>query len=356
MENLNLLLKIQQNCIRGMGGSLFPTFLKWKRFSNIKGPKYAVMNVSEGEPGIKKDFYLLENFTLEVFEGFKLLLLFFNIKKAWINIQKPYFLKLNKKLMPYIGKLKQQGFDIKLFLENPTYIGGETGTILNSIERKLIEPRPKKPSPSIKGIFGIPTIVHNPETLYKIYLVSKDKYKQTRFATITGDVKNPGVYEVGCSQSIIDILEQTKNLPDFNFFAQIGGNASGIFFDKKQLFQITLLGSGGIRIFNKNTDPIQILTELFSFYKTQSCGKCTPCRQGTFELFYMFSNNKINWQKVSNIINALDKTSFCNLGRSLPPPVLSLINNIMIKNKQYKHLETVFSHYETTIYKHPCKQ
>lgn len=333
MSESNLLTKIEEAGLVGRGGASFPVHLKWQRIKSLNNPKkYVVCNASEGEPGVKKDFHVLKNFATEVFKGMLLTMDFLESKEAYLNINQNYYRELKEKIDPLIAICQKKGYLINIFEEEPSYIGGETGALLNAIEGKKTEPRSSSPSPSLTGIFGCPTLVHNVETFYDVAKVADGTFKATRFSTLLG-VKNPGVYEVLNTQKIAEILRETNNYPDFTFFVQVGGGASGEILTTEQAENHELIGCGSIEVFALETKPQEFLSKLFSFYAKESCGKCTPCRDGSWQLKKIITelkqNSEIPWNKISPIIQAMDKSSFCDLGRSIVLPVRSYAKNIL---------------------------
>ncbi len=333
MPESDLLAKIEKAGLVGRGGASFPVHLKWQRIKSLSNPKkYVVCNASEGEPGVKKDFHVLENFIAEVFKGMILTMDFLGTKEAYLNINKNYYRELKFKIDPLVTICQKKGYLINIFEEEPSYIGGETGALLNAIEGKKTEPRSSSPSPSLKGIFGCPTLVHNVETFYDIARVADGKFKPTRLSTLLG-VRNSGVYEVLNTQKVASILRDTHNYPDFAFFVQVGGGASGEVLTAEQAENHELIGCGSIEVFSLETKPQEFLSKLFSFYAKESCGKCTPCREGSWQLKKIITeleqNNEIPWNKISPIIQAMDKSSFCDLGRSIVLPVRSYAKNIL---------------------------
>lgn len=333
MSESDLLAKIEQAGLVGRGGASFPVHLKWQRIKSLENSKkYVVCNASEGEPSVKKDWHILENFTAEVFKGMVLTMSFLETKEAYLNINQDYYHKLKAKIDPLIAICQKKGYLINVFEEEPSYIGGETGALLNAIEGKKTEPRASSPSPSLAGIFGNPTLVHNVETFYDVARVAAGTFKPTRFSTLLG-VKNPGVYEVASTQKVAEILRETDNYPDFAFFTQIGGGASGEVITAEQAEEHELMGCGSIEVFPLETKPHEFLSKLFGFYARESCGKCTPCRDGSWQLKKIITEIKqseeIPWHKISPIIQAMDQSSFCDLGRSIVLPVRSYVKNIL---------------------------
>ncbi len=338
-EKKELLLKIKEAGLVGRGGASFPVHLKWQRILETEAAeKYVVCNVSEGEPGVKKDFYLLKHEAEKVLAGLRIALDFLDSRTAYFNFNAEYWQRLESQLEPYLAKLRSAGYQLNIFQKEPSYIGGETGALLNAIEGKRTEPRLKPPSPSLTGINGRPVLLHNVETLYDVYLVEKGLYQGNRCYTLGGQVKSPGVYQLPASLSVAEVLRQTDNYPDFAFFAQVGGGASGPVWSQDQLETNPAIGTGSIEVYPLTTPAKQILDKWFKFYRAESCGKCAPCRQGTYELERLLtglsSDQEIPWAKIEPIIETLKKTAFCELGRSLAVPVKTYWQNVWRKNNQ----------------------
>lgn len=328
-----LLAKIEEAGLVGRGGAAFPVHLKWQRIKSLKNPKkYVVCNASEGEIGVEKDLYILKNYPEEVIRGLLLAMDFLGTKEAYINFNKDYYQATRNKIDPLLDLCRKKGYLVSIFQEEPSYIGGETGALLNAIEGKKTQPRPESPSPSLKGIFGYPVLLHNVETLYDVARVSMGNFKPTRFSTILG-VKNEGVYQVGIKQKVANILRETKNYPEFPFFVQVGGGASGEILTSDQAEQAVVGGCGSIEIYKTSPSSKQFLDKIFNFYAKESCGKCTPCRDGSWQLQQMLAEieegSEITWQKIAPIIKVMEKSSYCGLGKSIALPVKSYAKNIL---------------------------
>jgi NADH:ubiquinone oxidoreductase subunit F (NADH-binding) len=125
-------------------------------------------------------------------------------------------------------------------------------------------------------------------------------------------------------------LKKTKNWPDFDFFVQVGGSASGLVLSPDQLKDKTMFGAGSIEIYRADMKPYDLLMKWFKFYSEESCGKCTPCREGTYQLHELLKKHKtIPWKEVMELVDAMEKTSFCALGRSIGLPVKSYRMNVL---------------------------
>jgi NADH:ubiquinone oxidoreductase subunit F (NADH-binding) len=327
---MDLLKKIKKHDLKGRGGANFSVFKKWELVLKAKGKdKYLVINGAEGEPGVRKDEYIIKNYTKELISGIELISAYIKAKKSIIFLNHDYK-KYSKKIKSHI---KNDNIVIVYKPQNAGYIAGEESTILNILEGKRSEPRSRPPFPGESGYKDSPTLIHNIETIYNIYLLSIDKYKENRFYTINGEVKNPGVYYLPVNYTIARILEETNNLPVFKFFVQHGGQASGEIINSSQLTK-QASGCGAITIYSyKNTNHLDLIKRLVDFYFKSSCGKCTPCREGTYRLKQMLSGEKMNWPHFLELIDNLENSSFCALGSSLAIPVKSYLKNV---NSEFK--------------------
>jgi NADH-quinone oxidoreductase subunit F len=330
-----LLAEIEKAELVGRGGAAFPVVGKWRRIRDLDKPKkYVVCNASEGEPDVSKDYFLLEHHPGEVFKGLLLAMDFLETKEGYFYINKHYYQALQTQVDQLLASCQKRGYLVHLFIEEPSYIGGETGSLLNAIEGKKVQPRYKNPSPSVLGIFGVPVLLHNVETLYDVACVAEGTFEHTRLATISGDgVANPDVYRVRSDQNVLDILRQTNNYPSFDFFVQVGGGAAGEVLTSVQAATAVLSGSGSIKVFPKTISPYTFLQQLFAFYDRESCGKCSPCRDGAWQLVQLLAGlneqSELPWAEFSPIIKIMDKGSFCNLGKSIALPVRSYALNIL---------------------------
>src|SRR3989339_516305 len=327
----NILKKIKKANLVGRGGAAYPTYLKWQAVKKEKNfPKYVICNASEGELGLCKDIYILENFPEMVLKGMKIAMDFLGTKYAYFNFNAKYYELVRKRLDPMIKKHGDKGYVLRVFKEKPSYIGGEETALLNPIEGQRVEPRLKPPYPSEKGLFCQPTLIHNVETLFNIAKVEEGTYDVKRFMSVCGKVKNPGVFYFHENYTIEKVLHESKNYPDFDFFVQVGGSASGPVFNMEQIKEKIVTGAGSIEIYDKKMDVKKLLSKWFDFYANESCGKCTPCREGTFQLAKLVKDNKkVPWKEIMEILDTLDKTAFCALGGGVSVGVRSYLENVV---------------------------
>jgi iron-only hydrogenase group A len=333
-----LLEQMAEAGIVGRGGASFPTHLKWKRLKEMLAPQvYVVCNASEGEPGVLKDGYLLEHSPEMVIEGMMVALDFLGAHEAYFNINAHYHERYGRRLEELARVLGEtKGYTFHMFVEHPSYIGGETGALLNAIEGGRTQPRAKKPSPSLAGIHGVPAVVDNVETFYDVARLVSGTFRPTRLVTVTGPVPHPGVYELDREVTVAEALETTGNRPEFAYFAQIGGSASGEVIASEQASTFVVNGCGSIEVYTASTTPFAVLKRWIDFYAAESCGKCGPCREGTFQLREAMSrltaSSPLPWGLIQKTAWLMKIGSFCELGRALYVPIESYMRNVLGMN------------------------
>ncbi|MDD5146134.1 MAG: NADH-ubiquinone oxidoreductase-F iron-sulfur binding region domain-containing protein [Candidatus Pacebacteria bacterium] len=324
MFDKGIIAKLKQKGLTGRGGAGFPTWQKWEAVKNIQADKrYIVCNASEGEPFILKDKYILENYPEEVIYGLKIALKAIPKSEAIIYLNEFYYQQFKNKLEKLIA-----ASPITLFSKPGGYLKGEETTLLNIIEGEKAEPRVKPPYPTEKGLWGKPTLINNVETFYWISKIAKNEYQGHRFYSIEGEVKNRGVFELPETYTIKQILEQTGNYPNFSFFLQVGGGASGAIMTPNELDQ-PIKGAGAILVFNKqNTDPLQLMAGWAEFFIRENCDQCTPCREGVYRLKEALAKGEIKKEAIDEVLLALEKTSFCPLGKSISTPFKTALQKL----------------------------
>jgi len=332
MKN-SFLAKMEKAGLVGRGGAEYPTAKKWLEVKQASGsPKYVICNASEGELGLFKDLYILKNYPEKVVQGMVLALDYLKSKQAFFSINQKYYRQLRPKLIKLVRKYNRQGYNIQFFPKEPSYIGGEETALLNAIEGKRTEPRLKPPYPSSAGLFGKPTLINNVETFYNIACLKDNTFIDNRFYSVSGKVKNKGVYFLPADLTIEQILKRTDNYPDFEFFIQAGGSAAGLVFNSKQIKKQKMAGAGGLEVYDKKTNAKKVILRWLEFYQQESCGKCGPCRMGTFQLYDLIKRRKnIPWKELFEIFESTEQTSFCALGKSVSLPIMSYYKNVFKK-------------------------
>lgn len=340
-----VILELKKSLLRGRGGAGFPTGLKWEAtFCDKADIKYVVCNAHEGEPQTLKDEFILENFSHLVLSGIIIAAQTIGAKKAFIVLNSSYknaHQLLKKEIKNFSRKGKLYGLKIEIVLAQSFYIGGEESSLLNEIEKKRVEPRQKPPFVCNIGLYGAPTIVNNVETFSNIpFIISEghNAYKKIgsknspgkKIVTISGNVKNPGVYEIELGMKLKDVIALAgADFPDIKFVLTGGysgtivlPNKLNISFDFDSLAQGVALGAGTIVVYNKKTDSRKCLREWLSFFAQESCGQCTPCREGLTRAYEIVSKkgrlNSEDEKKLLELFDALKESSFCPLGSGAP--------------------------------------
>jgi len=326
----DIIEKLKEAGLKGRGGAGFPTATKWELVKKAKGDKkYVVCNASEGEPNVFKDGYIIENYPEDLVNGIDIAMKAVGADTGYIYINKDYYKKFKDRLLEVIGKR-----NIILFEKKARYIGGEETSAVESIEGKRAEPRKRPPFLTDYGLFGCPTLMNNVETFYYVSKINKGEYEKTRFYSVNGDVLNSGVFELPEDMTIFQVLRKTENYPDFDFFVQVGGGASGEIMLPEELNR-PVAGAGSITIFNrKKTDVFDLMKKWAEFFHIGNCDKCVPCREGAFRIYEMVKSRKIDYEVLDSLFLSLRESSFCALGRGIPIPFQSLIEKV-IKNEKY---------------------
>lgn len=307
-----LLEKVKKANLQGRSGSSYSTYQKWIKLSSKKGDKYLICNAAEGEPGVFKDRWLIENEMNRIVKGIALTVHELDITEVFFYVKQEYYKNLKKTIEESFA---DSDFDMEVKLKEHRYIAGEETAVINSIEGKRAEPESKPPYPTDNGLWGKPTLVHNLETFYAINEIAEDNYNKERFFHITGAVENEGVFKFRDDLTIEEILKKSGNYPDFNFIAQVGGGAGGLFFKKNELSENSDR-LGAIKIFN--SEDFNWKKEMFrisEFLMYGNCDKCTPCREGIYRINEMIKNDEFNEDIFNDLILVMEKSSQCPLGR-----------------------------------------
>jgi NADH-quinone oxidoreductase subunit F len=301
--------------LRGLGGAGFPTGRKWS-FIPKDGtkPKYLVVNADEGEPGTFKDRYILERDPHALIEGMIIAAYAIGSHKAYVYIRGEYFRsakRLQRALdeayaQSWLGEnIQGTGFDLDVVVHRGAgaYICGEETALLTSLEGGKGFPRLKPPFPAISGLFACPTIVNNVETLACVPFILRngaDHFAKigpesqggTRLFSVSGHVVRPGVYEAPVSVTLRDLIDLAGGVRDGNKLKAVipGGISAKILradeidvaMDFNSLMAAgSMAGSGGVIVMDENTSMVEALNSAARFFADESCGQCSPCREGT---------------------------------------------------------------------------
>lgn len=319
-----LIKKIESAGLLGRGCGTFPAYQKWLAVLNAPGKeKYIVANCSESEPGIFKDEFILDRYPERLIDGILLAMKALGAKKGFIYLNPKYYQKFRKKLILFIG-----ANNIELFAKPAAdYIGGEETAALNLMEGTREEARLRPPYVTAAGLFGRPTLVNNCETFYDVSLINEGLYQHERFFCISGDEFPRNVYSLPESITVKSALLKSGHYPRFPFFVQLGGAMAGTCLRDNQL-DIPIQHYSGLIIHRLDTDEKKLFDYWLSFFMRESCGKCVPCREGTYRLYELFKKDETGSELFWDIVNSMQKTTICSLGKFAPTAIASYLNNI----------------------------
>lgn len=366
MGSDGIISEVDASGLMGRGGAAYPTGKKLKQSRDVAGEtKYLICNADEGEPATFKDRYLLEYDPYSIIEGMVITAFAVNATHGFIYVREEYSY-LHGMLRKALEQARAEGFlgenilgkgfnfDIELFSGAGAYICGEGSSLIESMEGKSGRPRIKPPYTKVSGLYREPTLVHNVETLTTIKSVlfhgadvfaryGTEESKGTKLISLCGNVNNPGVYEVPFGITVREIIEDLgggmKDGLDVKFL-QLGGASGAIM--PKSLIDIPYayeafkengleIGSGAVLVADNTNRIIDFLDSVQSFFLHESCGKCTPCREGNRQLSNILGRMKDgvatdkDVASVERIANIMKYASFCGLGKTAPTAVLTAI-------------------------------
>jgi NADH:ubiquinone oxidoreductase subunit F (NADH-binding) len=320
-----LIKKIEAAGLIGRGCNSFPTAKKWQLVLAAKvKDKYVICNCSESEPGFFKDEFILDSYPERVLDGVKLAMQTLKASKGFIYLNPRYYNRLHHKIQVLIGDDKIEVFSKPA----DDYVGGEETALINLMEGKREEPRLRPPFVTTQGFLGQPTLVNNCETFYTVSLINEGKYNHQRFFCISGDNTPRGVFVLPEKLNIQQALIQTGHYPNFPFFIQLGGAAAGTCLRQNQLENYTLERYAGLVVHSLDKDEKELIGYWLNFFANESCGKCVPCREGTYRLLEMYNSKKYDPQLFADIIYSMQNTSFCSLGKMATSAISSYYQNI----------------------------
>ena len=345
MTQEGVIEEIKASGLRGRGGAGFPCGLKWELAKQAQEDgKYVICNADEGEVGTFKDGYILEKDPFTLIEAMAIAGYAIGAKSSYIYLRAEYHYLLDL-LMGAISQAKEKGFldhfDINICEGAGAYICGEESALMDSIEGKRGEVRYRPPFPPTKGLWEKPTIINNVETLMNIpqiilngahwfSQVGTEWSKGTKVFSVSGDVKKPGVYELVMGSPLRELVEGLA-LAERTKMVQIGGATGRIIpyemIDTPLAFE-NILGAGAITVFDESRDVIDVVCRTMEFLAEESCGKCSPCREGTevmVEILRRFSRGEgveKDFRLLQELSNAMMLSSLCGLGQAAPIPVL----------------------------------
>jgi NADH-quinone oxidoreductase subunit F len=359
---------VKSSGLRGRGGAGFPTGMKWGFVPRSSPkPKYLVCNADESEPGTFKDRELMEKNPHELIEGMILAANAIEARVAYVYLRGEfeYIQRILDRAIAeaeaagFLGEnILGSGYDLRIHthLGAGAYICGEETALLSSLEGYRGQPRLKPPFPAVEGLYRCPTVVNNVETLMNVPHILRhgaawfrqwgtEKSPGTKILSVSGPVKRPGNVEVAMGTPLSTLIdEHCGGMRDgFRIKAVIPGGSSvpllpasmlgtGLDFESMAAAG-TLLGSGGVIVIDEGTCIVDALYNITRFYEHESCGKCTPCREGTYwmvEVFERLENGRGRDGDVDLLADVSDNIlgkSFCALGDAAAMPVLGAIKH-----------------------------
>ena len=359
MERKDLINEVKRSGLRGRGGAGFNAGMKWSFVPPNAPVKYVVCNLDEGEPGTYKDRIICEKNAQALLEGMAICGHAIGSDQGYIYCrgEYPFVVELLKNA---IASAKSsgvlEGFNIEVRMGAGAYVCGEETALIESIEGHRGEPRFKPPFPGVEGLWAAPTVVNNVETFACLpYIlvngaawfagIGAEKYPGTKVLTLTGDINNPTYFEVPTNYTLRDVIYKLgggiKNGKKFKA-VQVGGT-SGAFIPEQNLdtpidFDSmgaigAALGSGAVLVLDETRDVVDVVTRISKFFEHESCGKCNPCREGTFrcrEIMEKINSGRGSEKDMDNILllaKVMQKAALCGLGQAAPIPIESTIKH-----------------------------
>lgn len=358
---------VKASGLRGRGGAGFPAGMKWSFIPKVPGPKYVCCNSDESEPGTFSNHEIIENNPHLLIEGIIIACYAIGSEQGYIYIRGE-FARGARVLERAIEEARAAGFigknimgknfncEVAVHRGAGAYICGEETALLESLEGKRGFPRLKPPFPAIAGLYARPTVINNSETLANVPLIllhgaewytqwGTEKTKGFRVYCLSGHVERPGNYELPCGTTFRTLIYDLGGgiWKGRKIKAIIpGGSSAAILPGTDEILDTpmdfesiaakgSMLGSAGVIVFDDQTDMVGAVARLVEFYKEESCGKCTPCREGTRWLVQILERIHHGHGRPEDIDLLVDVgsniagKSFCLLGDSAPVPIHSAL-------------------------------
>ena len=352
-DPMKLIEEMEQSGLRGLGGAGFPTGRKWRFVRAEDKPRLMAINGDEGEPGTFKDHHYLTRDPHRFLEGMLI--------AAWVVEATDVYIYMRDEYPDVIKFLKKE---IKILQDNNlniktrihfrrgagAYICGEESSMLESLEGKRGLPRHKPPFPSQVGLFGRPTLIHNVETVFWVREILEkgavwfsshglNGRKGLRTYSVSGRVKNPGVKLAPAGITIKQLIDEYCGgiQEGHTFKAYLPGGASGGILPAK-LDNVPLdfdtlqehgcfIGSAAVVVLSDKDNMKDIAKNLMFFFHDESCGQCTPCRNGTEKALKLMNESSWDVDLLKELSSAMMDASICGLGQAAPNPMLSVIKH-----------------------------
>lgn len=367
MQPQQIIDEVKASGLRGRGGAGFPTGTKWSFLPKNNEPRYLLCNADEGEPGTFKDRLMMERAPHQLIEGMIISAFAIGSKKSYIYVRGEYHYPisvLEKAIREaydagYLGKnILGSGFDhdMDVYSGAGAYICGEETGMISSLEGAKGQPKLKPPFPAVQGYLRKPTIVNNVETLAAVKYILRDgaaayrkwgteKSPGTKLFSLSGNVVKPGNYEVPLAYPLIDLINKEGGgmKPGRKLKAVIPGGSSAPVMTAAEVEKATLdyeclagmgtmLGSGAVIVIDDSQCMVDMLGVLTHFYHHESCGQCTPCREGTGwlnKIVHSILEGKGRLQDIELLEKVADNMkgrTICALSDAAALPVLSFVS------------------------------
>lgn len=374
----NVIEIVKDSGLRGRGGAAFPTGKKLAMTAKaLSDQKYIICNADEGEPGTFKDRLILEGDPHKIIEGMIILGFTVGATRGYVYIRGEYYLSIER-MEKAISQARSLGilgkklfgtdfeFDIEVKKGAGSYVCGEETALIASMEGKRGEARQKPPYPSTSGLWGKPTVVVNVETIANIPAIIRHGaawYRSigttsspgTKVFTLTGNINNKGLIEVPMGITLREVIYGVGGgIPNGRLFklAQTGGTAGGCLtdahldlpMDYESLQSVgSALGSGALLIIDDSHCIIDIACSMLNFFAHESCGQCTPCREGTTRVLQIF--NKLSQFKATKadldlaleLAQVMQSSSLCALGQSVAVPLFTIMEHFRDEIQMHLH-------------------
>jgi NADH:ubiquinone oxidoreductase subunit F (NADH-binding)/NADH:ubiquinone oxidoreductase subunit E len=363
-----VIAKLKEGELKGMGGAGFPAHIKWDLVRKTPAPeKFVICNADESEPGTIKDRHIMMHMPHVLVEAMIVAGLTVGAKKGWIYIRHEYehaaeILAHEIQEAYKVGLLGNSilgtnlSFDLAVFISPGGYICGEVSALLEAMEGKRAEPRDKPPQTGTHGLWQLPTLAHNVETLTAamgILVRGADWYKSQgkngaaglKFVGVTGHVNNPGAFEVPFGTTYTELIETYaggisggKKLLGFAPSGPSSGylpaSMANLPMEWGALSKAgSMVGSSAVVICADGTCMLDMALNSIRFFRNESCGKCVPCRVGTEKLTHMLTMwthgeyRPEHMSAVNDLSDTMKAASICGLGQIAPVPVLSVLKH-----------------------------
>lgn len=353
--------------LRGRGGAGFPTGVKWGFLPKGVYPRYLLCNCDESEPGTFNNHQIIDRNPHQLIEGIAISAYAIEAHTAYIYIRGE-FAAAARRLERAIAQAYERGFlgrnifgkgyDLDVYVHRGAgaYICGEETALMESLEGKIGQPRLRPPFPAVAGLYGKPTIINNVETLTNVPMIVRhgaawyrqfgtEKSPGTKVFSISGHVKRPGNYEAPFGTPLRELIFSPDYCQgmrsDRNVKIVVPGGASAgwltaddldVTMDYEALAaKGSMLGSGGVIVLDESVSAVEVAYKMDEFFKHESCGKCTPCREGTYFLVKVLhrithgQGHKEDIPLLHDVYNQMTGNCFCLLGESAVVPIRSAL-------------------------------